>query len=113
MAIALFHFHHLLSSKKVTALRALSKELSLTGVYKRGYPGLLLVSGSSEEVKGFVKKVKSMRWQSCNVKTMEEHGEGGKGIEEVEAIRDVVGAAGEVSGWVKSTLGLGKGDERE
>ncbi|KAF8250314.1 hypothetical protein K440DRAFT_659736 [Wilcoxina mikolae CBS 423.85] len=120
MAIALFHFHHLLSSKKVTALRALSKELGLRGVYKRGYPGLLFVSGDGvEEVRRFVKKVKAMRWQSCTLcggGIREEHGVvgfgEGKGIEEVEAVRDVVRAAGGEEGWVKNGLGLGKGDGR-
>jgi hypothetical protein len=118
MAIALFHFHHLLSSKKISALRALSKDLRLRGVYKRGYPGLLFVSADGpEELRVFVKKVKAMRWQSCTLcggvreDAVVGFGEG-RGIEEVQAVRDVVHAAGGEAGWVKTGLGLGRGDGR-
>jgi hypothetical protein len=126
MAIALFHFHHLLSSKKTTAIRALSRELGLSGVYKRGYPGLLFVStresDTDDQLRTFVKKIKSMQWQSCTlcgggIKTEWSvvFGEGRRGAEEVSAIRDVVaaareGAGGDVEAWVKRSLGLGKED---
>jgi hypothetical protein len=130
MAIALFHFHHLLSSKKTAAIRALSRELGLSGVYKRGYPGLLFVSTPREsdaeledhqdQLRTFVKKVKSMQWQSCTLcgggikaEWSVVFGEGRRGVEEVGAIRDVVaaareGAGGDVEAWVKRSLGLGK-----
>ncbi|KAL7269403.1 hypothetical protein RUND412_007933 [Rhizina undulata] len=101
MPLALFSFHHLLSSKKVTALQALSKKLSLRGVYKKGYPGLLFVSSmpppaatsssaagddhrdadhgvdsldvERENVAVFVREVKSMRWQTCLLRRTHGH----------------------------------------
>ena len=148
MAISLFYFHHLLSSKKISTLRTLSKSLGLRGVYKRGYPGLLLVSttptttaaeGSSamsrgsttEDLRRFVKLVKQMRWQSCSlcgggikedaVLNFDDGWIGTRGslrggVQEVDAIRDVVKAAAtggrngngkEEEEWVKRALGLG------
>ncbi|KAI5855466.1 hypothetical protein BZA05DRAFT_391658 [Tricharina praecox] len=119
MPTALFHFHHLLSSKKVSSIRSLTRSLGLGAVYKRGYPGLLLISGANvDDVKALVKVVKAMRWQSCSLcgggirEDMHVAFEA-RGAEEVDAVRDVVAAARtgggvEVEGWVKRGLGLGK-----
>jgi len=124
MPTALFHFHHLLSSKKISSIRSLTRSLGLGGVYKRGYPGLLLISGNNlQDVKALVKAVRSMRWQSCSlcgggIREDVDVAFEGRGAEEVAALRDVVAAARtgggvEVEGWVKRGLGLGKEDVGE
>lgn len=127
MPLALFSFHHLLSQKKITSLRALSRKLSLSGVYRRGYPGVLFVSSSGgssgvDEVHRFVREVKRMRWQTCLLAGFDAAKEVAfphKGLEEVDKIRDVVRVAREhgtpaggedVEMWVKTKMGFVKDD---
>lgn len=48
MPLGLVTFHHFYSKQKLVALRALAKTYALQGVFKRGRPGMLLISGPDE-----------------------------------------------------------------
>lgn len=119
MPIALLTFHHIKSPKKVTALRDLCRDLALSGIFRRGYPGVVFVAGSdAAKVVGFTKEVKRMRWQTCTVNgwdaKMEVEFEE-NGLQEVDKVRDVVHtverAGGEEAGdWVKRKMGFYKED---
>lgn len=71
---ALMTFHHILSAKKKTTLHAWSAELGLQGLLKVGYPGMLLVADRApcaSAVPEFVKRVKRLPWQTCEVRVLE------------------------------------------
>lgn len=110
-------FHHIRAPGKVHNLKALTKKMSIDGVFRRGYPGVLLVSHptSVEALERFTREVKTWRWASANVCGMaqglhmrwEHHG-----LEEREKVRDVVHEAErhggpEVGAWVVKGLRLG------
>ena len=117
MPLALMSFHHILATKKIRGLKALTKKMSIDGVFRRGHPGVLLVSHptSVKVLEQFTREVKTWRWASANVCGMaqeldmkwEHHG-----LEEREKVRDVVHEAErhggpEVGKWVMKGLGLG------
>ncbi|KAI9101133.1 hypothetical protein DFS34DRAFT_457564 [Phlyctochytrium arcticum] len=64
--------HHIASTEKRKNMRAWALELELGLVCKIGFPGFILVEGSTDAVQEFVRRVKSMRWQQLNVKAEEE-----------------------------------------
>lgn len=48
MPLGLITFHHFYSKKKLALLQALTKTHALQGIFKRGRPGMLLISGPDE-----------------------------------------------------------------
>lgn len=46
MPLGLITFHHFHSKQKLSALRVLASAHSLQGLFQRGRPGVLLVSGA-------------------------------------------------------------------
>ncbi|TGZ76636.1 hypothetical protein EX30DRAFT_344745 [Ascodesmis nigricans] len=118
MPLALLTFHHIRNAQKITTLHTLTRTLSLAGVFRRGHPGVVLVSGADlADVMKFVKQVKRMRWQTCRVNGVEEglRLTEKRGLREVEKVRDVVRVAEEagevVGGWVKRKMGFwGEGE---
>ncbi|WFD08595.1 hypothetical protein MVES1_003971 [Malassezia vespertilionis] len=73
---AVMTFHHILSARKITQLHAWSGELGLQGIIKVGYPGLLLLADRPERaashVAEYVRRVKRMRWQTCELRILED-----------------------------------------
>ena len=89
--------HHLLNTnKRKQALSPPSSEVS--GVTKPGYPGVLIYSGPSDAVHEHVNELKSLNWQAFQVR-LESDEEWtfvhGKGVKEVEAMKDIVTEIGE------------------
>ena len=54
----LFVFHHLLSGAKKKAIREQASSLSLVGICKVGYPGVLAIYGHTRELKEYIRTVK-------------------------------------------------------
>ncbi|THH10009.1 hypothetical protein EW145_g1628 [Phellinidium pouzarii] len=57
-ARALLKFHHILSSQKKRTIRHSARDLGLVGICKVGYPGVLAVEGSEEQVGCYVREIK-------------------------------------------------------
>ncbi|KAF5343369.1 hypothetical protein D9758_015620 [Tetrapyrgos nigripes] len=72
---ALLTSHHLISPKKRRSLSSWVSSSSmhpkLAGFAKIGYPGVIYVEGSKEEVEEFVDKVKRMQWLALRVRFLE------------------------------------------
>jgi len=66
--IVLIWTHHLLSTQKRKFIRDRSNSLSLAGYSKPGYPGVIVVEGTSEHVDLFIQELKELRWQALSVK---------------------------------------------
>lgn len=87
--------HHLLNTNKRKL--ALSPS-ALSGITKPGYPGVLVYSGPAREMHEHVDELKAQNWAAFQVRY--ESGElwefaHGKGIVEVEAMKEVVAGVGE------------------
>ncbi|KAF2143507.1 uncharacterized protein K452DRAFT_357804 [Aplosporella prunicola CBS 121167] len=90
--------HHLLATSKRRAIVQLSKELSLAGYSKPGYPGSVYVEGEASNVRSFVDELKSMRWQAIQERASEVTpvpaltliSSGQIGVEEVQGLGDIV-----------------------
>ncbi|KAI8906656.1 hypothetical protein DFJ77DRAFT_443390 [Powellomyces hirtus] len=122
MPLALLTFHHLLSRKKIGLLSTHARELGLHGVYRRGYPGILLVSSPQLATAAeFAKRVKRMKWQSVRLNGITEEWsiefEDAR-LVEVEKTRHVVMCARQrgITGgekeeiWVRTALGFARED---
>lgn len=62
MPLGLLTFHHFYSRQKLSALRALARTHALQGVFKRGRPGMLLLSGADEASVGRCIAAVKVRW---------------------------------------------------
>jgi hypothetical protein len=82
---ALLFFHHILSQKKRSFIRASARDLRVSGICKVGHPGVLVVQGDERAVAAYVRGIKAchiipalhllrtaaltfaqaLRWQSC------------------------------------------------
>ncbi|KAJ3007640.1 hypothetical protein HKX48_009004 [Thoreauomyces humboldtii] len=122
MPLALITFHHLLSARKIGLLQSQAADLALSGIFKRGYPGLLLVSSptdSSEPLVAYVREVKRMRWQYvrlCGISETLRRGDddeerGRPGLREVGSVKEFVATARteDERQWIRVGLGFGKG----
>ncbi|KAG8953995.1 hypothetical protein FRC04_000979 [Tulasnella sp. 424] len=65
---ALLSSHHLISPQKRKSLLKWSQELNLNGFAKVGYPGIIYVEGTKDEVEEFVQRVKQMQWLALRVR---------------------------------------------
>lgn len=118
MPLALMSFHHIRNATKIQNLKLLTKKMGMDGVFRRGHPGVLLVSHpkSVDVLDRFTREVKTWRWATANVCGIDgsldirwKH----TGLEERDKIRDVVHEATENGGeevaqWVMKGLRLGK-----
>lgn len=95
-ATVIIWLHHLLNTNKRKL--ALSPPDGVSGITKPGYPGVLIYSGHAKSVQEHVAELKQQNWQAFQVRLESEdewvfaHG---RGVREVEGMRDVVGALGE------------------
>lgn len=55
---ALLTFHHIFSSKKKEIIRKAAKEISIYGICKIGYPGVLAVEGEEGNIKRYIREIK-------------------------------------------------------
>lgn len=84
---ALLFFHHIISKKKRAYIRDRAQDLSVSGICKVGFPGVLIARGTSHELTRYVADVKvrssrrllpsladkaskRLKWQSCTVNVM-------------------------------------------
>ncbi|PIL31287.1 hypothetical protein GSI_05985 [Ganoderma sinense ZZ0214-1] len=67
----LFVSHHLKSPQKRRSLSQWSHELSLVGLAKVGYPGVIYCEGAQEDVEDFVGRVRSMQWLALRLRFVE------------------------------------------
>lgn len=65
---ALLTSHHLLSKTKRKNFIALSSQLSLTGFSKVGHPGIYYAIGTEDNLKDWLKEVKSWNWLNLRVR---------------------------------------------
>lgn len=65
---ALLTSHHLLSKTKRKDFLALASQLSLTGFSKVGHPGVYYAVGTPENLKEWLKEVKSWNWLNLRVR---------------------------------------------
>ncbi|KAJ3746629.1 hypothetical protein DFH05DRAFT_1486043 [Lentinula detonsa] len=68
---ALFTSHHLVSPTKRRNLQQWSLSLSVSGFAKVGYPGVIYVEGTQENIEEFVDNVKAMQWLALRLRFME------------------------------------------
>jgi hypothetical protein len=88
--------HHLLNANK--RKEALSPTSGVSGLTKPGYPGVLIYSGPAEAVNEHVNELKQLNWQVFQVRLESEEEwtfTHGKGVREVEAMKDLVAGIGE------------------
>ena len=64
-------FHHIISGKKRGTIRALAAELGIGGVYKIGWPGVMLCEGPDGALETFVRELAALRWQGMSVRFAE------------------------------------------
>ncbi|GAA5838062.1 hypothetical protein JCM3766R1_004189 [Sporobolomyces carnicolor] len=60
--------HHLLATSKRKDIIAWSTELSLFGISKPGYPGVIVVEGCRENVDEFVWRIKQLQWKALQIR---------------------------------------------
>ncbi|KAF4671889.1 hypothetical protein FOL46_009799 [Perkinsus olseni] len=82
----LLYFHHIRNLKKKKLLRTWADELDLGGLYKWGYPGVVVVEGEDANCDEFVKLVKSLRWRLVAVHGEEKIPLNGRPVDAVRAL---------------------------
>lgn len=111
-------FHHIRATSKIKGLHAVSQKFAVSGIFRTGHPGVLLVSHPTDVniLEDCTKEIKSWRWASANVCGISpnlgvewKH----EGLAELDKMRDIVREAGEQGGeevkeWVMRGLGLGR-----
>ena len=114
----LFWSHHLLATSKRRDILSWSRELHLGGYSRPGYPGVILIEGSTEAVGEFERRIKALRWQALQVRGEDdgEHrmfGDGTTGVQEVEDIGDIVKGLKEknadLASWFLAGMKIGHG----
>ncbi|GAA5899178.1 hypothetical protein JCM5296_000358 [Sporobolomyces johnsonii] len=60
--------HHLLATSKRKDIVAWSTELTLFGISKPGYPGVIVVEGAKEQVDEFVWRIKQLQWKALQIR---------------------------------------------
>lgn len=89
--------HHLLNTnKRKQALSPPSHDVS--GVTKPGYPGVLVYSGPAKAVHEHVNELKQLNWAAFQVRLESDEEwifSHGKGVRELEAMKEVVAEVGE------------------
>ncbi|GAA5965467.1 hypothetical protein JCM3765_003292 [Sporobolomyces pararoseus] len=60
--------HHLLATSKRKDIVAWSTELKLFGISKPGYPGVIVIEGSKENVDEFVWRIKQLQWKALQIR---------------------------------------------
>ncbi|KAF4737799.1 hypothetical protein FOZ63_029946 [Perkinsus olseni] len=80
------YFHHIRNLKKKKLLRTWADELDLGGLYKWGYPGVVVVEGEDANCDEFVKLVKSLRWRLVAVHGEEKIPLNGRPVDAVRAL---------------------------
>ncbi|GAA5870394.1 hypothetical protein JCM16303_001988 [Sporobolomyces ruberrimus] len=68
LAITLIWSHHLLATSKRKDIVAWSTELKLFGISKPGYPGVIVIEGSKENVDDFVWRIKQLQWKALQIR---------------------------------------------
>lgn len=96
-ATVIVWLHHLLNTnKRKQALSPSSPDVC--GVTKPGYPGVLLYSGPAKAVHEHVNELKQQNWQAFQVRLETDEAwtfAHGKGVREVEAMKEVVAEVGD------------------
>eukprot|EP00667_Euglena_gracilis_P018736 EG_transcript_19957 len=59
--------HHIYNKNKKRFILRMANKYKLTGLYKFGKPGRILIEGAPEDVKEYVKQIKSLTWQRLSV----------------------------------------------
>lgn len=88
--------HHLLNTNKRKL--ALHPAASVSGITKPGYPGVLVYSGPAKDVHEHINELKSQNWQAFQSRLETEDEwffKHGKGVVEVEAMKDIVAEIGD------------------
>lgn len=67
----LFRSHHLLSTQKRKSIINWCDELSLYGISRVGYPGIIAVEGSTTDVNEFGRRLKGMNWLALSTRWTE------------------------------------------
>lgn len=80
VARLLIYFHHIKSAKKKREIVDNACELDLSGFWKEGFPGIIIIEGLEESCLEFVKRIQRLRWQHMVVR--------GEQIEEFEGSID-------------------------
>jgi hypothetical protein len=68
---ALLTSHHLKSPSKRRTLAQRSAALSLTGLAKIGYPGVIYASGRAAALRAFVAEIKALNWLTLRLRFLE------------------------------------------
>jgi len=71
IARTLLRSHHLLSTQKRKSILTWSSELSLWGISKVGYPGIIIVEGRKEDVEEFERRIKGLNWLALSTRWQE------------------------------------------
>ena len=61
--ISVMYSHHIIAKSKLALIKQLAKELSLSGVLKKGWPGFIVVEGRGGDVDVFFMEMKKLQWQ--------------------------------------------------
>lgn len=61
------YFHHIKSERKKKEIVNNAKELNLSGLWKEGFPGLLLAEGNRDDINEYIRILKSLKWQKMTV----------------------------------------------
>ena len=64
----LIYFHHILAKKKKVAIRQWADELNIGGLWKVGYPGVILCEGEEGDTGEFIRRLRSLPWKSMTLK---------------------------------------------
>ena len=62
------YFHHIKSPKKKKEIKSNAEDLYLSGIWKEGFPGLVLIEGKCSNAEIFVENIKQLRWQQMSVR---------------------------------------------
>ncbi|XP_031488969.1 uncharacterized protein LOC116256695 isoform X2 [Nymphaea colorata] len=68
----LIWFHHVKSVQKRKSIIEWSKDMTIGGFLKSGFPGILLVEGERSAIDAYVKQIQSLHWQAMCVRAEEE-----------------------------------------
>ena len=64
----LLYFHHIMSVTKKRELTTNAIDLNLGGVWKDGYPGIVIVEGYLDDVNEYIRRIQLLRWKHMCVR---------------------------------------------
>ena len=64
----LIWFHHIKSGMKKKEIKDMADDLSISGLWIEGFPGIIIAEGAADDVTEYIKQLQKLRWQHMVVR---------------------------------------------